>query len=675
MPNDDDVSQWAQAGAQALQRDTVEQVRASVSQALPVNPDKEAETRRYAAAAVVPLDVARRMPDEVKQQAQMSAFDAEQLARKFPNTAKWISVPDNAKLAHDDVPATTAVEQHVTALAGPPAPERTLRTVASHVLSSDFWTDAAKYLFSANDNDNNLTSDMAGAARALSGKIGNTLGLAGGTLGMGVDAATSAITGNEHHDARDMAFGYAKMYGDQADAVDAKPSEFHNKLVQSAASLGLQLPMMLATGGGGAAPEALAGAQSLAKAAGTALVHGAKSMAIPALNDAVQTMRQVFAQTGDLNKAALAGQAQYATSTAGGVIPLSAPGGLAKRLLTGAGVGTAQGELSRQAMNIALPDTMQHAFNWEDLALSGVTGSLLSGAMGPGAHIDRMAATRAFNDAFDAAHAEHQNQQLVDLAKAAAASKLRERDPQAFKQFVKDTADASESLQDIHIEAHQLAAVLQAHGVTGDELHQTMPEVAKQMDEALGEFGPTNGLIKIPVEDFATHIAGSELEKPLMEHLRVGPEGGTVAESAAFKQAQVEDLKAQAEKLTAAHEQDTAYQASMKRVVDDIQQRLQAIGMKVEMAQANGSVLAAFYQVHADQMGVLPHEFAERYPVSLSNKALQGLDQRAYHGTPHRGINQFDTAHIGRGEGNQAFGWGLYFAGKKEVAEHYRKTL
>ena len=48
---------------------------------------------------------------------------------------------------------------------------------------------------------------------------------------------------------------------------------------------------------------------------------------------------------------------------------------------------------------------------------------------------------------------------------------------------------------------------------------------------------------------------------------------------------------------------------------------------------------------------------------------------RAFHGTPHRGIDKFSTEKIGSGEGAQAYGWGLYFASKKEIAEHYRKGL
>ncbi len=53
------------------------------------------------------------------------------------------------------------------------------------------------------------------------------------------------------------------------------------------------------------------------------------------------------------------------------------------------------------------------------------------------------------------------------------------------------------------------------------------------------------------------------------------------------------------------------------------------------------------------------------------------LYQSAWHGTPHRGIEQtgFKLNKIGTGEGAQAYGWGMYFASRREVAESYRETL
>jgi hypothetical protein len=50
------------------------------------------------------------------------------------------------------------------------------------------------------------------------------------------------------------------------------------------------------------------------------------------------------------------------------------------------------------------------------------------------------------------------------------------------------------------------------------------------------------------------------------------------------------------------------------------------------------------------------------------------LASMAYHGSPHR-FDKFIADHIGSGEGAQAFGYGLYFAGKKSVAEFYRREL
>lgn len=45
-----------------------------------------------------------------------------------------------------------------------------------------------------------------------------------------------------------------------------------------------------------------------------------------------------------------------------------------------------------------------------------------------------------------------------------------------------------------------------------------------------------------------------------------------------------------------------------------------------------------------------------------------------YHGTPHT-FDKFSLDNVGTGEGAQAYGWGLYFAGKKDIAEFYKNTL
>jgi hypothetical protein len=46
----------------------------------------------------------------------------------------------------------------------------------------------------------------------------------------------------------------------------------------------------------------------------------------------------------------------------------------------------------------------------------------------------------------------------------------------------------------------------------------------------------------------------------------------------------------------------------------------------------------------------------------------------AYHGSPHS-FDRFDASKIGTGEGAQAYGHGLYFAGAEDTADFYRREL
>ena len=63
--------------------------------------------------------------------------------------------------------------------------------------------------------------------------------------------------------------------------------------------------------------------------------------------------------------------------------------------------------------------------------------------------------------------------------------------------------------------------------------------------------------------------------------------------------------------------------------------------------------------------------------VVFSDKAVNIINQykqRAWHGTPYD-FDAFNLSGIGSGEGNQAHGWGLYFAQDREVSEAYKQIL
>jgi hypothetical protein len=68
----------------------------------------------------------------------------------------------------------------------------------------------------------------------------------------------------------------------------------------------------------------------------------------------------------------------------------------------------------------------------------------------------------------------------------------------------------------------------------------------------------------------------------------------------------------------------------------------------------------------------LPPEMRNRWWSNQHSGAVSMIN--AWHGSPHD-HDKFSTEKIGTGEGAQVYGWGLYFAGKKEVAEYYKRAL
>jgi hypothetical protein len=85
-------------------------------------------------------------------------------------------------------------------------------------------------------------------------------------------------------------------------------------------------------------------------------------------------------------------------------------------------------------------------------------------------------------------------------------------------------------------------------------------------------------------------------------------------------------------------------------------------------------------------VGRAAEKFAEKTVPEILDKGgtmaelLMALSQgsrsnlTAYHGTPHK-VGKFDAKKIGSGEGAQAYGYGLYFAENKGVADGYRISL
>lgn len=75
-----------------------------------------------------------------------------------------------------------------------------------------------------------------------------------------------------------------------------------------------------------------------------------------------------------------------------------------------------------------------------------------------------------------------------------------------------------------------------------------------------------------------------------------------------------------------------------------------------------------------DLDSLLNNSIPDENALRKRREEMQGYYQTAFHGSPHR-FEKFDLGAIGTGEGNQAHGWGLYFAQNRKIAENYKDVL
>ena len=590
------------AAAAVMHQDTqatAVQVRNNMQFAVGTNADQAAEYQHLAKYVGVPPETVQAQPDAIRQQAALKSMDANQLAADQPVLAKYLTDPNNTAKSHDDVTPLASVEQAAKALPGP-AP--------------------AAQAPSFGDTLADLPMDFLKGLSGSFNKAATGVNIVLGAFPTVYDRVASMYTGKPTTTASDAWFRNMvdPLAHDAPVFQQRQDAPFVSKAVHTLGNLTGMMSQIVLTGSGG---EAAGTAGTTAEVVGNQMAHGAKSMAFPAITDAIDTGRRVYDETGDAQQALRAAQAQYATSTLGGVLPLSAPGGLAARAAGGFVSGLAAGEVSRGAMNMALPDSMNQPFDIEGALLSGLSGSLLGSVMGPRPEPAYHEAIRQFyTDSAKAEAAENGMAALQKLGEAAAASKTRGRDQEGFKDFVRSATEDGQ-LHEVYVDAAKFGEVLNQAGVGLPELQRLLPDVAAQLHEA----SETKGDIRIPVEDYATHIAGGKLDQSLLPHLKVDPDGFTYEQSQQFYQSEHADLKTQADKILAMKTVDDAAQAEAKQIHDKVLDQLNATGrFRPDVNTAYAALTRDFYTTMAERTGMTATELFDKYPLKIVSEPLVG---------------------------------------------------
>ena len=254
---------------------------------------------------------------------------------------------------------------------------------------------------------------------------------------------------------------------------------------------------------------------------------------------------------------------------------------------------------------------------------------------------------------------------LTAMTDAARASKLHQRAPDVFRGLAEQIEENAD---------------IQHYYVDGNALHQSglVAALETALPDRMGEIRQalaTGGSVQIPAADILTKIAPDKgLEDAITPHLRTA-DGLSLHELETTGQ---EELESAITENAARAEQAAAQQTEADAIRDDVAAQITATGrMTRDAALQNAALPAAFYQNIAQRLGISVSEAYDKYKLNVVGEPLVGLNQEVWHGTPYFGIENegFSLRAIGTGEGAQAYGWGIYFAGDREISEAYRRKL
>lgn len=181
---------------------------------------------------------------------------------------------------------------------------------------------------------------------------------------------------------------------------------------------------------------------------------------------------------------------------------------------------------------------------------------------------------------------------VADLLEQAGQSKLRERDPESFRQFVESVNPNA----DVFISAQSFAQSLPA-GTSIERAAQLIPSLTEQLQIA----SATGADLQIPVSELA---AAADIAAGMAPHLKTSPDAQSMTEATTYAQSDREaELQAEAQRIEAEAVVEERPAAAQLR--DDILQAILKTGRFTrDVAQRYADLHGAFYSTLSDRLGV-----------------------------------------------------------------------
>jgi hypothetical protein len=597
-----------------IQQEQAGQLRVVTHDAVKVNPDAAAEVARLRKRYPTPDEVMLRNLQDVKLQAAVD--DADEIYKTSPKLATAMRDAGLIRQAHDDLPQLARIESGFLSMTGAGAAQATLGVSESIWRTPDAASRAVSYLASIPERGGlprainpirgvqDLIDIVGKGQLPYFGKLfSGTTDVAERVSGASEALQDRATFGDAFADLTvasqnaDLALAHAlKGNGKPLADVVTDPRYLGAFVAQAAPSL------VMAWKSGGSLPFIgwLEGMEQASSAADFEKRTGQK------VDDAA--FAQAFVQTATIN----ALLERYGLDKV-----MGAKGkGLSSILKAMVAEGGTEG---LQQVNTNLAEML--SFNPDKKLTEGVVGSVIGGAgSGGGGRAIGVAADRIAQSVQERierdALATAEGQRLQSQLEAATDSKLRERNPEAFREVVAQLAEQEGTDSTVYVDAEVL------NQLAPEVLNQLPAEVLAQLPQAL----QTGDVVGIPAADALTVAPGTPLEQMLVEHGRIGdPEAASQFEVKEQGAAAGEQLQQAAQRVIQEAVDQEAMQAGHDAVREGILTQLNTLGrFRPAVNEGYATWAAAFYTTMAGRTGMTPEAFAAKYPLKIVGQTGAG---------------------------------------------------
>lgn len=208
-------------------------------------------------------------------------------------------------------------------------------------------------------------------------------------------------------------------------------------------------------------------------------------------------------------------------------------------------------------------------------------------------------------DLLRARQAEDSAGLYANLADGAAQSKVRDRAPSLFQNWLQQQTDGS-PVENLFMPADTVRELYQRMGVEpgADDpvFGRFMPDIAQQLDQAQD----VKGDIVVPTAGFLTHLAGTDVERQLRPDIRVTQDGMSLNEAAAFREEYAKAMADQHAQLADQFANDEARRSSLQQITDDFRAQARGGGYAADAADQYAALVTARYATRGERLGEDP---------------------------------------------------------------------